>query len=96
MDHLDKLPQWEKTEYYCLSRSIYRCRTGGNMAVSSKLSERVDLSLRTMKSDVINEVGEASQDVPKQPYVMRVLAYIKEKTPETWYLLKRWWSKNQH
>jgi hypothetical protein len=28
LDHLNKLPKWGKTEYYCTSYKIYECKTG--------------------------------------------------------------------
>jgi len=28
LDHLKKLPKWEKTKYYCASYKIYECKTG--------------------------------------------------------------------
>ena len=28
LDHLNKLPKWEKTKYYCTSYKIYECKTG--------------------------------------------------------------------
>ena len=95
MEHLDQLPRWEKTEFYCLSHSIYRCRTGGKLSAQSKLSARLDLSLKTMESDGRNEGGEVRQDGPKQSDISRVIASIKEKTLEIRPLLKRWWRNNR-
>ena len=28
LDHLDKLPKWEKTNYYCASYKIHGCKSG--------------------------------------------------------------------
>lgn len=28
LDHINNLPEWEKTEYYCTSNEIYHCNTG--------------------------------------------------------------------
>jgi hypothetical protein len=28
LDHLDKLPKWEKTKYYCASYKIHGCKSG--------------------------------------------------------------------
>jgi hypothetical protein len=36
VEHLDKLPNWDKTKYYCLSHSIHKCRTGGGYLLKIK------------------------------------------------------------
>jgi hypothetical protein len=96
MEHLDKLPRWEKTEYYCLSRSLYRCRSRGNLSLSSNLGEGIDLSLKSMKNDAIKKAVRTRQKGPRQLDVMKIIAHVKGKTTETWHLLKRLRSKNRH
>jgi hypothetical protein len=41
LDHLNKLPKWKKTKFYCTSYKIYECKSGGTKA----LSERIDSQL---------------------------------------------------
>ena len=47
LDHLNKLPKWEKTKYFCASYKIYKCKSGSRKpifeGINSRLQSRVIL-----------------------------------------------------
>jgi hypothetical protein len=40
LDHLNKLPKWEKTKYYCASYKIYECKSGSKKLLFEELDSR--------------------------------------------------------
>jgi hypothetical protein len=36
LEHLKKLPRWEKTAYYCHSHAVFRCETGARVSLPEK------------------------------------------------------------
>ena len=41
LDHLNKLPKWEKTKYYCASYKIYECKSGSRKSFIQRLDSRL-------------------------------------------------------
>ncbi len=41
LDHLNQLPNWDKTKYYCLSHSLHKCMSGARMSFKNKLNNSV-------------------------------------------------------
>ena len=41
LDHLNKLPKWEKTKYYCASYKIYECKSGIRKPLFDGLDNRL-------------------------------------------------------
>ena len=42
LDHLNKLPKWEKTKYYCASYKIYECRSGSRKPLFQGMDSRLN------------------------------------------------------
>ena len=38
LEHLNRLPPWDKTEYYCPSHVLYRCQTGARISFDARQS----------------------------------------------------------
>jgi len=36
LEHLRKLPQWQKTKYYCHSHALHKCKTGTRTTLGRK------------------------------------------------------------
>ncbi len=41
LDHLNRLPKWEKTKYYCASYKIYECTSGSRKSYNKRLASRL-------------------------------------------------------
>ena len=39
LDHLNKLPKWEKTKYYCVSYKIHECKSGRSKPLFDRLDD---------------------------------------------------------
>jgi cytochrome b len=59
LDHLNKLPKWRKTKYYCVSYKIYQCKSGS----TKPLSEAMDSRLQ--KGAILQEIGPTQKEVAK-------------------------------
>ena len=87
MEHLDKLSNWDKTKYYCLSHSIHKCRTGGRLSFPTKMDEHMGVSLNAAKVRVSGSVDNR-EIINKKPDAKNGFAYFKEKLAEIWDLFK--------
>ena len=55
MEHLNRLPPWRKTKYYCSSHAIYNCET---LRISPEFEGRVRSSKQNnSKGDIISKEG---------------------------------------
>ena len=66
MEHIDKLPAWEKTKYYCLSHSLHKCRTGARLSLPQKMADHVGTTQSAVKVCVSGSV-EREEIKNKQP-----------------------------
>ena len=41
LDHLNKLPKWEKTKYYCASYKIHECKSGSSKPLFDRFGQPV-------------------------------------------------------
>ena len=93
MEHLDQLPAWEKTKYFCSSDAIHKCKTGGRVSFPAEIDEHIDVSLNTVKSIIMDEVSDSREIVNEQPDAKRAFVYVKEKIDKIWNFIKTWPSK---
>jgi hypothetical protein len=62
LDHLKKLPKWEKTKYYCTSYKIYECKTG-------RIKPLLERSDNLLQEETIFRKNESTQTgVTKNKY----------------------------
>jgi hypothetical protein len=59
LDHLKKLPKWEKTKYYCTSYKIYKCKSGRIRPVSGVLD------IRSQEQTISQKIGAAQKQISK-------------------------------
>ena len=71
MEHLCKLPAWEKTKCFCSSHAIHKCKTGGRVSFPAEIDEHLDGSLNTVKSIVMGEVSDRGEIINEQPDAKR-------------------------
>lgn len=89
MEHLDKLSNWDKSKYYCLSHSIHKCRTGGRLSFPTKMDEHVGATPNAVKVRVSGSVDN-KEIINKQPDAKNDFAYFKEKMAKLWDFFKQW------
>lgn len=91
-EHLNKLPKWEKTKYYCPSYSIYSCKTG-----SRSLLEDRDLELgrgtERIKNNSYAKITKGRGIIPKQSEAMEAIINIRRRSAEILELFRDWLSK---
>ncbi len=88
MEHLDKLPNWDKTKYYCLSHSIHKCRTGGKISLKDKTDDQLVLARNAVKGAISDSV-EHKEIINKQPDARKEFVYFREKISNLWDFLKQ-------
>jgi hypothetical protein len=57
LDHLDKLPNWEKTKYYCASYKIYKCQFVDRKALFEGVKSRLQDEAILRKNELIQKEG---------------------------------------
>jgi hypothetical protein len=86
IEHLNKLPKWEKTKHYCSSYSIYNCKTG---RMSRNFGEGEDLEKKTKtKNNFGNKIKIYEETITKPIILTTVIEKFKEKGVVIWRLLK--------
>jgi hypothetical protein len=93
IEHLYKLPAWEKTKYFCSSHAIHKCKTGGRVSFPAEIDAHIAGSINTVKS-IAGEVSDSREITNEQLGAKGAFVYIKEKVDELWYFFKRWSSKS--
>ena len=59
LDHLNKLPKWEKTKYYCASYKINECRSGSRKPLFDGLDSRLQ------NEAILRKNGSTQREVAK-------------------------------
>ena len=54
LDHLKRLPKWEKTKYYCTSYKIYECKTG-------RIKPLIERNINRLQDETILRKNESIQ-----------------------------------
>ena len=86
IEHLNKYPKWEKTKYYCLSYSIYNCKTG---RMSRNFGADDDLGNKTKtKKKFSSKEKFYEETITKSIYLTKGIVKFKEKGVAIWRLLK--------
>lgn len=79
MKHLDKLPHWKKTKYYCLSHSLHKCNTGGRKGFHEEMNQKITISNNTRLSNLFSDKISVTQTDHKQPYGGRNIISFKRR-----------------
>jgi hypothetical protein len=91
-EHLNKLPRWKKTKYYCPSYTIYSCKTGRRWPLKERNLEP-DRGRERIKNNDYDEVAKGRAIPAKQSVATEVVIKIKRKATETLELFRDWYSK---
>lgn len=86
IEHLNKYPKWEKTKYYCLSYSLYNCKTG---RMSRNFGAGEDLESKTKtKNNFGNKENFYEEPTAKPTNLTKGIFKFKEKGVAIWGLIK--------
>ncbi|MBW1745364.1 MAG: hypothetical protein JRJ25_03195 [Deltaproteobacteria bacterium] len=86
IEHLNKYPKWEKTKYYCLSYSLYNCKTG---RMSRNFGAGEDLVSKTKtKNNFGNKENFYEESTAKPTNLTKGIFKFKEKGVAIWKLIK--------
>jgi hypothetical protein len=91
-EHLDQLPRWEKTKYYCPSYTIYSSKTGSRCLLE-ELEKEADKGPGRIKNNLYAEVTKERGIITKQSVAKEVIIKIKVRATETLELFRDWLSK---
>ena len=92
-EHLNKLPRWEKTKYYCPSYTIYTCKTGRRCLLEEREKE-LDKGTPRTRNNVYAEVTRDSRGVTAKHWIAsEVIIKIRRRAAETLELFRDWLSK---
>jgi hypothetical protein len=91
-EHLDQLPRWEKTKYYCPSYTIYSSKTGSRCLLEEREKE-LDKGPGRIKNNLYAEVTKERGIITKQSVAKEVIIKIKVRAAETLELFRDWLSK---
>ena len=93
-EHLDQLPRWEKTKYYCPSYTMYSSKTGRRCLLEEREKE-LEKGTGRIKNKVYAEVTKGRGIIAKQSVATEVIIKIKVWAAETLELFRDWLSKIQ-
>ena len=93
MEHIDRLPTWRKTKYFCLSQTIYKCETGARMSLISKTERPIDVTLSSAKNRVMDKMGDRRIIQIEKLDGKEHISALKAKMVRAWKFVKQW--KNQ-
>jgi hypothetical protein len=68
LDHLKKLPKWEKTKYYCTSYKIYECKTGRIKPLIERNIDRLQDETILRKNESIQTTVTKNKDKSIETY----------------------------
>jgi len=92
-EHLDQLPRWEKTKYYCPSYTIYSSKTGRRCLLEERDIEP-DRGTPRIRNNLYAEVTRDSRGVAAKHWIApEVIIKIRRRAAETLELFRDWLSK---
>ena len=93
LEHLNKLPHWDKTEYYCPSHALYRCETGARFSFDAKTGGSRYEPPPTARNYATHKRPNSKTIVNRESYRKEAIGNIKIKIGKAGELLKLWYGK---
>ncbi len=90
VEHLNRLPSWRKTKYFCLSRSIYPCKTSTRLSPISKTEMRMAVKCDSPKYKAIGGMSKNINSQIKNVDYKQHCSSLKLRLIGGWKLVKRW------
>ncbi len=93
--HLNRLPKWEKTKYYCSSYTIYSSKTGRRSFLEEK-GKGLDQGAGRVTNSVPKKVISSKAVMTRESEAVENIIRIKGVVTGTWELFRNWLSKVLH
>jgi hypothetical protein len=93
LEHLNKLPQWDKTEYYCPSHVLYSCETGVRISFDAEKGGSQDKPPPPSRNHATHKRPNSKTMVNRESYRKEAIGNIKIKINKAGELLKLWYGK---
>jgi hypothetical protein len=94
--HLNRLPKWEKTKYYCSSYTIYSCNTG-RRSFLEEMGKGLDQGGGgSVTNSVPKKVMTSKAVMTRESEAVENIIKIKGMVTGTWELFRNWLSKVLH
>ena len=93
--HLNRLPKWEKTKYYCSSYTIYSSETGRRSFLEEK-GKGLDQGAGRVTNSVPKKVISGKAVLTRESEAVENIIRIKGVVNGTWELFRNWLSKVLH
>jgi hypothetical protein len=90
MEHIDRLPAWSKTKYFCLSRSICKCETGARMSLISETERPMDVTLNSIRNRATDKMDDSRKIAIEEIDYRKHFSALKIKMGGGWKLVKQW------
>jgi hypothetical protein len=91
-EHLNKLPKWEKTKYYCPSYTIYTCKTGRRCPLEER-EKKLDKKKPRIRTNVYAKATKGKEILAKQSLATEAVIKIWRSAAEALELFRDWLSK---
>jgi hypothetical protein len=95
MEHLKKLPRWDKTGYYCSSHSLYDSRTGERIRFGAGIAQYRPESHETSVSDATEDMRRGETINRRQGYLKEISSRMDVILEKAEILIRRWSGRNK-
>jgi hypothetical protein len=93
--HLNRLPKWEKTKYYCSSYTIYSCKTG-RRSFLEEMGKGLDQGAGRVTNSVPKKLMSSKAVMTRESEAVENIIKVKGMVTGTWELFRNWLSKVLH
>jgi hypothetical protein len=73
LDHINKLPKWKKTKYYCASYKIYKCKSVSKKPFFKGVKSQLQEEAIFRKKELIQEEKSVKGDTVNQNKILLIL-----------------------
>jgi hypothetical protein len=93
LEHLNRLPPWDNTEYYCPSHVLYRCQTGARISFNAQKVGPPYEPSSTARNHAPDKRRNTERPVNQESYRKEAIGKMKISVDKTTELLKLWYRK---
>jgi hypothetical protein len=96
MEHLNKLPRWDQTEYYCPSHALHNSRTGARARFDTEMDDYSPESHGTSVRGSTHDIGKSAASARHHSYLKEIAGSMDVILEKARILLSRWSRRNTH
>ena len=84
MEHLNKLPLWEKTKYYCLGQALHKCDTDARITFAVEIGRHLDTPLNIASNNLARYEASGRETMFKQSDSDKNIIPLKGRMKAIW------------